>query len=135
MRGRLLLAAAALALAGPAAAQVQVSAPEAANILINRLTGTELILVDGETGQEIARGALLSTSIDSSCEMTFIWTGDAATDTTIHLGRIGRLEGDGDETISATGNTPDRPTHRFVVGPPRYADTLQAFETMANACD
>jgi hypothetical protein len=132
MRGLLLLAA--VALAGPAVAQVQIPAPEAANTLINRLTGTELILLDA-AGQEIGRGALLSTSIDSSCEMTFIWTGDAATDTTIHLGRIGRLQGDGDGTISATGNAADRPTHQFVVGPARYADTLQAFETMANACD
>lgn len=133
MRGLLLLAV--IALASPAAAQVQIPAPEAANVLINRLTGTELILLEGGTGQEIARGALLSTSIDSSCEMTFIWTGDAAIDTAIHLGRIGQLQGDGDETISATGNAPDRPTHQFVVGPARYADTLQAFETMANACD
>lgn len=133
MRGLLFLAA--LALAGPVSAQVQVAAPEAANVLINRLTGTELILLDGMTGQETGRGALLSTSIDSSCQMTFIWTGDAATDTAIHLGRIGRLEGDGDGAITATGSTPQHPTHRFVVGAARYAEALQAFEAMANACD
>lgn len=102
---------------------------EDAAILANRLTGTELVL--SANGQEIARGAIVSTAVDT-CRLDLMWTGGA--DLSANLADVRLLDWNGTDTFYAMELGEDQPWMRFVVGPDRYEAALGAFQRLARAC-
>lgn len=124
MRGLLLAAAVALA-AAPALAQPA----EDAAVLANQLTGTELVI--SADGEEIARGAIVSTAVET-CRLDLMWTGGS--DLSVNLAEIRLLDWNGTDTFYAMALGEDQPWMRFVVGPDRYEAALEAFEGLARAC-
>lgn len=117
---------AAIATATPAPAQPS----EAAGVLANRLTGTELIVtVPG--GEELGRGGIVSTAVDT-CRLDLMWTGGA--DLSVDLGEIRLLDWNGADAFSIMEGGDGRPYVRFVVGADRYEAALEAFNRLARAC-
>lgn len=128
MKGPLAMAATAsiLTLGSPAVAQ---PAGDAA-ILANRLTGTELIVLDSSSA-ELGRGGVVSTAIDT-CRLNIMWTGGA--DMSVNLSALGLIGGDAFQSISIRESEQHSPELVFVVGEERYPDALDAFENLARHC-
>ncbi len=126
MRPLLAIAGLVVAMAAPAASQPA----EDAAILANRLTGTELIVVDA-SGAELGRGGIVSTWVDT-CRLNLMWTGGA--DTSVNLSALGLISGDAVQALSIRESGEHSSELVFVVGEDRYRDTLDAFEGLARHC-
>lgn len=128
MRPLLAIAAASvlLSVAAPAVAQPA----EDAATLANRLTGTELIVLDS-SGAELGRGGIVSTWVDT-CRLNLMWTGGA--DTSVNLSALGLISGDAVQALSIRENGEHSSELVFVVGEDRYRDTLDAIEGLARHC-
>ena len=126
MRRVLALAVATTLLAGGAQAQQAEAA-----LLARSLTGTELIIIDADAGRDLARGAILSPSIDT-CRLSLMWTGGA--DVSMDLRSIRLLQGDGAGSVNVRETGEGQPDLIFVVGADRYADTMSAFGDLARIC-
>ena len=126
MRRILALAVATTLLAGGAQAQQAEAA-----LLARSLTGTELIIIDADAGRELARGAILSPSIDT-CRLSLMWTGGA--DVSVDLRSIRLLQGDGAGSLNVRETGEGQPDLIFVVGADRYADAMSAFGDLARIC-
>lgn len=126
MRALLPLMVAASLLASGAQAQQAEAA-----LLARSLTGTELIIVDADAGRELARGAILSPSIDT-CRLSMMWTGGA--DVSMNLGAVRLLQGDGAGSVNVREAGDGQPDLIFVVGADRYADTMSAFGDLGRIC-
>jgi len=113
------------------AAQDTVAQQAEAEMLARGLTGTELILVDADAGVEVARGAILSPSIDL-CTLSLMWTGGE--DVVVNLGGLRFVQGDGVGSLGVRETAPGRPEMIFVIGEPRYAEALASFQAIGRIC-